>query len=306
MVVNYLYTGVMESYQGTDHMLFQELLDEYGLEPHYTTDYNITPQNHEENDAMEDEKAEHVFKIKQEIDTTFTPPDHSIDDMDDDDETMKTLDKDDTSSSDSDQEHQDISDMIGRDPGRNDKDQAQNVEKPIPKPMKTEFIDETNEIDDQTVVEQAIGKRSMSKDKSANKAKKIKKEIESDEESEKHSTTNENEEEGEDDWMQDMEKEFAKYKERHDCDICRDGFPSSKEEIDHFYAVWMEKGEKYDEKPLCNVCGKTFTRNSDLKRHLKKHSGVIVGTCPVCKKEFWDAQFLKAHMRKHATGNYIL
>ncbi len=287
-------------------MLFQELLDEYGLEPHYTIEDNITLQNPQENDAMEGEKAEHVVKIKQEVDTICTPPFNSIDDMDDD-ETMKTLDRDDTSNSDSDQEHEDMSDMIGHDPGHNDKDHAQNVEKLIPKTMKTEFIDETNEIDDPTVAEQAIGKRSISEDKSANEAKKIKKEIESDDESEKHSTTNENEaDEGEDDWMQDMEKEFAKYKERHDCDICRDGFPSSKEEIDHFYAVWMEKGEKYDEKPLCNVCGKTFTRNGDLKRHLKKHSGVIVGTCPVCKKEFWDAQFLKAHMRKHATGNYIL
>ena len=47
-----------------------------------------------------------------------------------------------------------------------------------------------------------------------------------------------------DDWMLDMEKEFVKYRERHECEVCENGFTSSSQEIDHFYEVWMEQGEK--------------------------------------------------------------
>ncbi len=43
--------------------------------------------------------------------------------------------------------------------------------------------------------------------------------------------------EGEDDWMIEMEKEFVKYRERHECEVCQNGFPTSSQEIDHFYEV---------------------------------------------------------------------
>ncbi len=32
-------------------------------------------------------------------------------------------------------------------------------------------------------------------------------------------------------------KEFVKYRERHECGVCENGFPTSSQEIDHFYEV---------------------------------------------------------------------
>ncbi len=111
---------------------------------------------------------------------------------------------------------------------------------------------------------------------------------------------------GEDDWMQDMEKEFVKYKERHECAVCENGFPSSKEEIDHFYEVWMEQGEKRKPEFLCNICGKTFKYRSLLESHTRIHTGEKIVHCSVCNKGFNHKGHLKVHMQKHSSGKLTM
>ncbi len=59
--------------------------------------------------------------------------------------------------------------------------------------------------------------------------------------------------------LQEMDQEFKKYKERHKCFECLNGFSSYKEEIDHFHEVWVERGKKRAKRVfLCTVCGKTM------------------------------------------------
>ena len=59
------------------------------------------------------------------------------------------------------------------------------------------------------------------------------------------------------------------------------------------------------EKPYtCEICKKQFTAASDLKRHLLIHSGEKPYTCGICKKHFTLSSHLKKHMLIH-TGEKI-
>jgi len=48
-----------------------------------------------------------------------------------------------------------------------------------------------------------------------------------------------------------------------------------------------------------NTCGKTFTRNEELTRHKRIHTGLRPYPCSACGKKFGRRDHLKKHMKTH-------
>lgn len=64
----------------------------------------------------------------------------------------------------------------------------------------------------------------------------------------------------------------------------------------------------------CFVCGKSFTRNSNLKKHLELHNQSEVSdsqrimakfSCDFCTKTFTRKEYLKSHISIHTQGAYV-
>ena len=52
----------------------------------------------------------------------------------------------------------------------------------------------------------------------------------------------------------------------------------------------------------CDICGKGFNKNSNLKGHIKTHTDDKLYRCDICGKDFNASWNLKVHMRTH-TGD---
>uniref|UniRef100_A0A8C4WV64 Myoneurin n=1 Tax=Eptatretus burgeri TaxID=7764 RepID=A0A8C4WV64_EPTBU len=59
--------------------------------------------------------------------------------------------------------------------------------------------------------------------------------------------------------------------------------------------------EKIPEKarPMCSICGKSFSEASSLRRHARIHKGLKPFSCSLCGKAFTQGNQLKMHLRVH-------
>lgn len=52
-------------------------------------------------------------------------------------------------------------------------------------------------------------------------------------------------------------------------------------------------------RPICNVCGKSFATKSSWSEHIKLHMGKYRYTCPQCGKGFRVKTHFEGHMNSH-------
>ena len=96
------------------------------------------------------------------------------------------------------------------------------------------------------------------------------------------------------------------------CPWCDSVFRSERERSDHLLSlhgievrddtgqaevVPQEANEAREKR--CHVCDKTFTKPSQLVRHMRVHTGERPFACLMCKKSFNQKNALQIHMKKH-------
>lgn len=82
--------------------------------------------------------------------------------------------------------------------------------------------------------------------------------------------------------------------EKRVCRVCGRMFSRDCDLIRHMDEVHM--GERAFK---CSSCGKEFARRNHLAIHLRIHTGERPHTCPFCKKSFAQRSNLNVHLRTH-------
>ncbi|XP_022818919.1 zinc finger and SCAN domain-containing protein 12-like isoform X9 [Spodoptera litura] len=83
------------------------------------------------------------------------------------------------------------------------------------------------------------------------------------------------------------------------CDVCQSVFPSRR-------ALTMHTNKFHTEKTQCDVCKKSFSCVTTLKKHMISHTGERNYVCNLCQKAYRHQKSLKQHMRSHVQGEQFV
>ena len=87
------------------------------------------------------------------------------------------------------------------------------------------------------------------------------------------------------------------------CDICEKAFVSKYTLIDHVRRIHEEFGPGRDK--VCNHCGRSFFTKTELKYHIKSHTGERPYRCDVCGETYLSSSTLRYHMQKHSNIMFV-
>lgn len=87
------------------------------------------------------------------------------------------------------------------------------------------------------------------------------------------------------------------------CKTCDKTFVSKYTLLDHVRRIHDEIGSGRDK--ICKQCGRSFFTNSELKYHLKSHTGERPYRCEVCGETYLSSSTLRYHMQKHSNVMFV-
>ncbi|KAK3866432.1 hypothetical protein Pcinc_028039 [Petrolisthes cinctipes] len=87
------------------------------------------------------------------------------------------------------------------------------------------------------------------------------------------------------------------------CNQCEKAFVTKYTLSDHMRRIHEEFDQTRDKE--CQHCGRTFFTNSELKYHMKTHTGERPYRCNVCKEAYLSSSTLRYHLQKHSNVMFM-